>query len=418
MATNLDTGNRPPLACHQSARLSALVFGLVWNRGRNLSALVAKYSVPCVALCQAALIFCSLVLAWWLRFDLSLPYGRVLLLAAPILILIRLAAIAPFGLLRGWWRYTGIGQILDIVKAVVLGSVAFFFLMYVVLQLRLFPRSVYVLEALVTSGFLAGARLLRRAISESVRRDLGTRKRVIVIGAGFAAQMILREIAREGSGYVVAGCVDDDRSKLHLRIQGAPVLGTVDQLPEILRNHPADEILIAVPSATGQQMQRFISFCETTGLAFKTVPALRELVAGRVTIGQLRDVDLDDLLGRTPVEMDLEVVRGQIQGGVVLVTGAAGSIGSELSRQILDYAPAKLICLDQSETGMFYLQIEIAKHASAAERVYCVADIGDRERMQQILSADRPTAIFHAAAYKHVPGRMLMRRSRTMSLRF
>jgi FlaA1/EpsC-like NDP-sugar epimerase len=352
---------------------------------------------------QAGLVFCSFTLAWFLRFDLSLPYRLLFLSTAPLLILFRLTSLWRFGLFHGWWRYSGMNDVLDISKAVALGSAVFFFLLNIVLGVRAFPLSVYVLEALLTAGLLAGARLLIRVLRESVRSDLKSSRRAVLIGAGFASQMILREISREGSGYVAVACVDDDTSKLGLRIHGVPVLGTVDQLPLILKDQPADEILIAVPTATGAQMQRFVSVCEQTGLKFKTIPAFRELLAGQVSISQLRDVKLDDLLGREPVQMDLEFVEREIRNRVILVTGAAGSIGSELSGQILAYEPATLICLDQSETGIFYLQLELAKLKSSSQLVCCVADVGDSQRMRSLLRKHRPEVIFHAAAYKHVP---------------
>ena len=185
------------------------------------------------------------------------------------------------------------------------------------------------------------------------------------------------------NSYEAVGCVDDDRSKLGIRIHGISVIGTVDQLPDLLTAHPVDEVLIAVPSATGKQMQRFVRICEQTGVRFKTVPALRDIITGHGSIREFRDVHLEDLLGREPVEIDLESVSKQIDGRVVLVTGAAGSIGSELCRQILEYGPAALVCLDQSETGIFYLQQELSKLGIDGQTIFCVADIGDHERSVQ-----------------------------------
>jgi FlaA1/EpsC-like NDP-sugar epimerase len=170
-----------------------------------------------------------------------------------------------------------------------------------------------------------------------------------------------------------------------------------------LVGHPVDEILIAVPSATGKQMQRFVRICEECGMRFKTVPALRDIIAGQGDIREFRDVHLEDLLGRDPVEIDLGAVREQIQGHVVLVTGAAGSIGSELCRQILQYGPSKLLCVDQSETGIFYLEQELGRLIATESIVFCVADVSDTERMRELFSEHRPDAVFHAAAYKHVP---------------
>jgi FlaA1/EpsC-like NDP-sugar epimerase len=266
-----------------------------------------------------------------------------------------------------------------------------------------FPRAIYILEALLSIGLLAGVRLFSRLLTESVSEVAASRRKVMLIGAGSAAQMVIREIKRLKNTYEAVGCVDDDQSKWGVKLQGVPVIGSIDQLPTLLAANPVDEILIAVPSATGKQMQRFVQICEQTGTRFKTVPALRDLISGQGNIREFRDVHLEDLLGRDPVEIDLRSVRKQIEGRVVLVTGAAGSIGSELCRQILEYAPSTLLCLDQSETGIFYLEQELCKTKASAPTVFCVADVGDCERIGAIFSEYSPEVVFHAAAYKHVP---------------
>jgi FlaA1/EpsC-like NDP-sugar epimerase len=365
--------------------------------------LLLRYRPWFIAVFQACLIICSLVLAWLLRFDFTLPYRSVLALSIPILVLTRLGAMAYFGLLRGWWRYVGIRDSVDILKAVVSGSVLFWFIMRLALRAAAFPRTIYILEALLTAGLLAGVRLLSRALAESVKENISSCKRVILIGAGSAAHTIIREIRRPDSRYVTVGCLDDDRSKLGIRIDNVRVLGTVDQLPDVLSSEPADEVLIAVPSATGSQMRRFVEICNRANISFRTVPALKDIIAGQVTVSQLREVSLEDLLGREPVQIDLDAVRRQIAGRTVLVTGAAGSIGSELCRQILDYGPTRLICLDQSETGLFFLRLNLIQHKNGSQLVFRVADICDSERVSALLSEFTPEIIFHAAAYKHVP---------------
>src|SRR6266851_1741847 len=365
--------------------------------------LLLRYRPWFIAVFQAWLIICSLVLAWLLRFDFTLPYRSVLALSIPILLLTRLGAMAYFGLLRGWWRYVGIRDGVDILKAVVSGSVLFWFIMRLALRATAFPRTIYILEALLTAGLLAGVRLLSRAVAESVKENISSRKRVILIGAGSAAQTIIREIRRPDSRYMAVGCLDDDRSKLGIRIDNARVLGTVDQLPEVLSSEPAEEVFIAVPSATGSQMRRFVEICNQANIGFRTVPALKDIIAGQVAVSQLREVSLEDLLGREPVQIDLEAVRREISGRTVLVTGAAGSIGSELCRQILEYGPARLICLDQSETGLFFLRLNLIQHKNGSQLVLRVADICDSERVGALLSEFAPDVIFHAAAYKHVP---------------
>ena len=346
---------------------------------------------------------CSLFLAWLLRFDFSLPYRSVLLSAAPVLIFVRLVTIGYFGLLRGWWKYVGLADAIDILKAVGTGSLLFFVILRFVLHATSFPRAIYVLEPLLTAALLIGVRMLSRVVAESVRENISSCKRVILIGAGSAARTILREIRRPDSSYLAVGCLDDDRSKLGIRIENVRVLGTVDDLPEVVSSEAADEVLIAVPSATGAQMSRFVEICNRAKVSFRTVPALKDIIAGQVAVSQLREVSLEDLLEREPIQIDLETVRREIMGRTVLVTGAAGSIGSELCHQVLRYSPARLICLDQSETGLYFLRLRLLSHENGAQVSFCVADVCDGESICRLLGEFRPEIIFHAAAYKHVP---------------
>ncbi len=369
----------------------------------NLAKTLLRKNSWFVGAFQAMLIFVSLILAWFLKFDFTLPQRQMLFSAAFLLVLIRMIMIARFGLLHGWWRYTGLSDALDVVKCVFLGSVIFILTIHYLTRLSAFPRAIYVLEPLLTAGTLIGVRIFSRVLAESVRQDLAAAKKVILIGAGAGAQTVVREIGRPGSEYAPIGYVDDDRSKAGLKIEDIPVLGTVDQLPELMLTYPADEILIAVPSASSKQMQRFVKVCERTGVKFRTVPALRDVISQRVSISDFRDVDVEDLLGRDAVEIDLESVRGAIYQRSVLVTGAAGSIGSELCRQILEHEPSVLLCVDQNETGIFHLERELSRRSASTSLRCYVADAGDRKRMEHIFHASRPEMIFHAAAYKHVP---------------
>jgi len=368
----------------------------------NLPKLLFENRPWFIALFQALLVLSSLVLAWLLRFDFSLPFRHLLMWTAPILIAVRLSSLRLFNLHRGWWHFSGVSEALNILKAVALGTVCFY-LIVISLGFFAFPRSVYLFEAVLTAGFLSGGRLMSRVLAESMRRDSKTSKKVIIMGAGFAAQMVIREIAHSGSGYCVLGCLDDDESKLGVAIHGVTVLGRAQQLAAILAHYPADEVVIAVPSATGEQMQRFIQICQQAGIPFRTVPGLSEIINGHVSIRQLREVRLEDLLGREPVEMGVEPVRREIEGKVVLVTGAAGSIGSELCRQIMRYGPQRLVCVDQNESGLFYLQHELADDPKSNASVFCVADINDEARMRRLFLDHNPAIVFHAAAYKHVP---------------
>ena len=369
----------------------------------NLAQTLLRKNSWFVGAFQAMLILVSLILAWFLKFDFTLPDRQVLLRAACLLVVIRMAMIAIFGLLHGWWRYTGLSDTLDVGKCVLSGSVIFVLLTRYAIKMTNFPGAIYVLEPLLTAGILIGVRIFSRVLAESVRQDLAAARKVLLIGAGVAAQTVVREMLRPGSEYAPIGYVDDDHSKLGLKIEGIPVLGTVDQLPQLVVAHPVDEVLIAVPSASSRHMRRFVEICERTAVKFRTVPDLRDVIAQRVSISDFRDVDVEDLLGRDPVEIDLQSVRGSIRGASVLVTGAAGSIGSEICRQLLEHEPAVLVCVDQNETGMFYLGHELMpRRGNTALRCH-VADAGNRKLMERIFYENHPGTIFHAAAYKHVP---------------
>src|SRR5215470_5946959 len=204
---------------------------MVKIRSSQLAHLVVVRRSWFIALFQALLLLVSLISAWLLRFDFSLPDRLLLFSTAPILIVIRLATIGRFGLLHGWWRYSGVSDVLDILKAITLGSAVFLVFMRFALGVTSFPRSIYILEAVLSAALLAGVRLFSRVLADSVRHDVTSRKKVMLIGAGVAAQMVIREIKRLGNSYEAVGCVDDERSKLGIKIHGVPVMGSVDQLP-------------------------------------------------------------------------------------------------------------------------------------------------------------------------------------------
>jgi len=292
-------------------------------------------------------------------------------------------------------------------KALVLSSVAFLLCIRYFLHIKAFPLSVYCLELLLAAVVLLGVRLLYRAFMQSKPvapgPDRRRSRRVVIVGAGFAAQLLIRELRQAGPAWIVVGCVDDERSKVGSKVHGIPVLGAIEQLPELCARNRAFEVLIAMPSATAAQMQRVVQICYGADLRYRTIPSLRELVAGQSSLGQLREVKLDDLLGRDPVHLDLEPVRRMIGGTPVLVTGAAGSIGSELTYQLLQYRPSVLVCLDQDESGLFELQQRLTRLESDSKVEFCIGDINDTNRMEAILSRFGIATVFHAAAYKHVP---------------
>jgi FlaA1/EpsC-like NDP-sugar epimerase len=330
-----------------------------------------------------------------------MPDPSLLWAAAPILIIVRLVAMPFFNLIHGWWAYTGISDAVDVLKATLTSSFAFLVIVRYGLRLKAFPLSIYVLEALIAFTLLTGIRVLSRMLAETVRADSRC-KRLLLVGAGHAARMIIRETQEVETGYSVIGCVDDNPLKKGLRVLGVPVLGPIEALAKAVRQHRIDEVLIAIPSATQIQMRRLVETCKEAGAAFRTVPEMAELIAGQVTLQQVREVSLADLLGRKPVDLDLELVREHIRDRVVMVTGAAGSIGSELCRQIMTYEPKLLLCVDQNETGIFNLEHQLAQCGSDEQNVFCVADVCNPERMRKIFLTYGVEIVFHAAAYKHV----------------
>jgi FlaA1/EpsC-like NDP-sugar epimerase len=354
-----------------------------------------------IFLLELILIVLSGTVAWLLRFDFTFPQPALFLRVMPLLVLLRLAAMARFHLFHGYWRYSGISDALDVVKAVLLGSLAFLLIERWILRQGSLPISFYFLEAILTSLALGGIRISSRVwIQRSEQRaKWQTAKSVVVVGAGCGAAMLLRELPR--SGYTAIALVDDDPAKVSVALNGIRVAGSIAALQAVVDRYHPDEIMIAIPSATSEQMRRITEVCHRTGVRFRTVPGLADLIHGTVTVDQMREVNLQDLLGRDPVQLNLDSVKCQIAGRVIMVTGAAGSIGSELCRQLLSYSPSKLVCVDQAETPLFYLQH--ATSDSKAEKAYCVADITDRVRMREILEQHQVRAIFHAAAYKHVP---------------
>ena len=248
---------------------------------------------------QTTLVATSLVLAWLLRFDFSLPYRRVLLTSGPLLVVIRLITLRVFKLNHGWWHFASVSDALNILKAVTVGSACFFILDRFLFGAVSFPRSVYVLEAVLTGCFLAGARLASRVLVESVRHDSSSRlRRVMLVGAGFAAEMVIRELARPESGYLAVGCLMMTKQKRASASTVCPFLAPSRSLKRLSKRHSVDEILIAIPSASGKQMRRITEACQKTNLPFKTVPTLSDIIRGEASVKQFREVRLDDLLGR------------------------------------------------------------------------------------------------------------------------
>lgn len=358
---------------------------------------------------QAGAILVSLIVAWLVRFEFQWRYTSVLWAAIPVLLLARFLGLYLFHCLHGFWRYTGPTDLERLCKATMVGSMIFLVVERGILSNKAFPLSIYVIELVFTTVSLiavrAGTVLLFNG-ERSHRRANDSRVRALVIGAGFAGHMLAKELKGANTGLYLVGFVDDDNSKRGSSIQGVPVLGSLDQLPSLVLDHDIQEILIAVPSATKTQLNRIVNVCSVTKIKFRSVPSLSDILSGRMSLNSFKDTDVDDLIGRDKVELDLAPVIEFLAGKVVLVTGAAGSIGSELCRQILRCGPEKLLCVDRDETALFHLgeSLNAVTDASDRKRFHLwMSDIADAKVMRKMLSENRVHVIFHAAAYKHVP---------------
>jgi FlaA1/EpsC-like NDP-sugar epimerase len=359
---------------------------------------------------DAVLIAAAWILAFQLRFDFNVPptFDGALLQTTILVVAIKLAVFVAFGFYNRWWRYVSTKDMwraaLGVLVASALAALAVYF--GDPFERRL-PRGVVLIDFVLLLGLVAGTRLAARTIFERPAASglVAHGKEVIVVGAGDAGQLVIREMQRSRRlGYTPIGIVDDDPRKKNLRVHGVRVLGTLGELPHILRDNRPDELLMAIPSASGEDRQRVVEIARREGVPLKTLPGLYELIADDDNLaGRIRPVQVEDVLGREPVEVDLEAVFEYLAGETVLVTGAGGSIGSELCRQIARAGPARLVLVDQGETPLFEIERELVDERAFTASIPVLADVSDRARMRSIFERYRPGVVFHAAAYKHVP---------------
>lgn len=343
-------------------------------------------------------------LAFLLRFDGNIPAQEWDLFAAmlPLLLTIRALTLYPFRLYDGIWRYTSFWDLRNLAVSIAVSSLIFAGLVRMGLGLRAYPSSILIIDALLLLCLLTGLRVLPRLIREA--RWVGTgRKRVLIVGAGDAGAMIAREMRNNPSyGYRPIGFVDDNPAKVGRRIYGVRVLGSRTCLPRIIAEQSPEAVLIAMPSAKPATIRAMVKALEPFHLPIQTLPNLRDLLQCRVEVSQIRNLSIEDLLDRAPVDLDPEPLRALVQGERVLVTGAGGSIGAELCRQVAGLNPASLVLLDRYENGLFAIANELA----AAGKTFVSSVIGDVTevgQMNRLFAEYRPTLVFHAAAHKHVP---------------
>ncbi len=363
-------------------------------------------------LADAVLITLAWRLTFWLRFDQTIPSFYKHLLdwkTFAIVVSIKLVIFALFGFYNRWWRYVSTRDMWGAARGVVVASLLVDLTLYAFPpdNTSRLPRGIALIDMLLLLAFVAGSRLLARTLIERPAPGglVARGKEVLIVGAGDAASLILRELQRTPQlGYTPIGLLDDDPRKKNLRVHGVRVLGRTTDLRRILREAEPDEVLIAIPSASGETRARIVDVAQEERVPVKTLPGLYELIAGDVNLaGQIRPVQVEDLLGREPVEVDLHEVADYLAGRTVLVTGAGGSIGAELCRQIARVGAGRIVLVDNAEPALFEIERELVTERGYSAGLPVLADVGNRTKLRQVFEKFRPAVVFHAAAYKHVP---------------
>jgi FlaA1/EpsC-like NDP-sugar epimerase len=363
-------------------------------------------------LADAVLIAVAWRLTFWIRFDQTIPpfYKHLLSWQTFAVVLsLKLLVFILFGFYNRWWRYVSTRDMWGAARGVVVASLLVSLTLYAFPpeNTARLPRGIAVIDLLVLLALVAGSRLLARTLIERpAPADVVARGReVLIVGAGDAGQLILRELQRAPRlGYTPIGLLDDDPRKKNLRVHGVRVLGPTTELRRVLGEAEPDEVLIAMPSASGEARQRIVEVAQEEGVPVKTLPGLPELISGDVELaGQIRPVQVEDVLGREPVEVDLHEIAGYLARKTVLVSGAGGSIGAELCRQIARVGAGRIVLVDHSEPALFDIERELVDERSFPAALPVLADVGNRAKLRQVFEKYRPEVVFHAAAYKHVP---------------
>jgi len=344
------------------------------------------------------------LMALMIRFEGNIDsyYVDRLLALMPMVLFVRLASFYGFGLYHRLWRYASINELLGIIGAVTLSSLIIG--IYAAFISSDLPKSIHLLSWFLTITFVGMNRLCIRVIKNFRRRIPGNYSRVLIIGAGDAGAMIAREIEhRYYQSKEIVGFIDDDPYKQRKMIYGAKVIGSRQDIRQMVTEQRITEIIIAMPSIAGTVLREIVSECKQTDCSVKILPGMYELIDGKVTIKQLRDIDVEDLLGREPVQLDLHEIAAYIRGKRVLVTGAGGSIGSELCRQLAKLSPGKFMLLGKGENSIYEIDRELGTKFPHLDIMPVIADIRDSERIKRIFAEHKPQVVFHAAAHKHVP---------------
>lgn len=357
----------------------------------------------------------AFVAAYLLRFEFSLSEQSFfkMVVQLPLVLLVEFLGLFLAGVYSFIWRYVGLADLWAFLKAI-LGAGSILLLMRLALPAVLghwqVPLSIILMNTVFAFAGIVSLRVLRRVVYERYERHRsgngGARdlKPVLLVGAGRAGVLVAKEIQGRGDmGLLIQGFVDDDPQKQGAVVQGVKVLGTSRDLPRLSKELDADHVIITMAQASRQQLKRIVEICERSGIKTRIIPGLYELVDGRVEVSSIRDVEIEDLLGREPVQLEQDSLAAFLGGKTVMVTGAGGSIGSEISRQLARFAPGTLLLLERAEFVLFEIDRELRALHPELEIVPLVADVGDEKRIRALMGKFRPEIVFHAAAHKHVP---------------
>jgi FlaA1/EpsC-like NDP-sugar epimerase len=381
-------------------------------------AALLRYRKPLIILAHILVFAASLFLSFLLVNNMQLKLSW-LNLYPPLLLFVLIVKLPMFALFkqyRGWWRYVGISDLTGIMRASLVSTfiiVALWFVMsyfepirtHLPAGLKSPAEGICMADMFATILLLAGLRMLIRLYFEEFRTvEAVSLKRFLIIGAGDAGEELLRAIHRKPvAEYEVIGFIDDNPRKQGTLIHGLPVLGTVQELPKICEERNIDEIAIAMPSASHQERRRVVQVCSGTKIRFRTVPSITDIASGKLSVSQIRNVDINDLLGRETVELDLDLIEAFLKDKTILVTGAGGSIGSEMCRQVCNFRPKLLLLVEQAENPLFYMERELRKQFPDIPIKAIVCNITDKPRVEGIFKKYKPEVVIHAAAHKHVP---------------
>jgi FlaA1/EpsC-like NDP-sugar epimerase len=361
-------------------------------------------------MCDAILVAASVYLSYLLRFDFEIrpQYVKTLSYVIPIYIALILIGLYSFKIYKRIWQYASVGDIIAILKGTVIGSVAFFSLHYFLRDFiypsLVVPRSIYLLTIMISFLVISGSRFIWRLFRDNYIKIQPHHRRALIVGAGETGIMVVRELkhSQRSELYPVA-FIDDDMQKQKYEVMGIPVIGTRNDIEGAVRQYSIDDIVVAIPTASRIEIADIINRCKSTGCQIKIVPKVNDLIHGKVSINMIRDVSVEDLLGREPVQLDVKSISGYLSDQVVLVTGAGGSIGAELCRQIIQFSPKMLLLLGRGENSIYEIEIELRRNYPEASIEPIISDVQDKRRLVDVFTRYSPQVVFHAAAHKHVP---------------